>query len=455
MATSSASTDAERWFGPFNAQDSFTLQLKLHTASEQSVTWKLYYEQQVEEGENEEHYPQNEENEKLGMEAITLRKDPEENVTMKSMYRTQQLNREWRRGQKETDDLQPLSSGKELISIHLRDFQRHTGMDFKILLEDTIDRKMQAFTDQSLGITSVYDVGAFVELLQRIRARTNKYTYTNKNKEYSMQLATNFWKQRTDNLWTGLWDCLLCCDLVAIVDLVGPDNEDKMKSKLLSQILIDACRMSPDLYVERARVEAMPEGDKKEVVKTKLADLEAHAASQAEHECSGRRALATILRDAWDQHSGQETTAEQTEAQNRRFKIVQRHLDSWHWPGCKSRAETIEALYLPFEGKQSKNLIEKYRKMLLEKRALIFEGPPGSGKTYFAKTLAAHFAPQSNIKTVQFSPSYEYVEFVRGYKPVEPSGFKLEPATLFTLAEKAKQKRHQVFILIIDEINRG
>ena len=97
--------------------------------------------------------------------------------------------------------------------------------------------------------------------------------------------------------------------------------------------------------------------------------------------------------------------------------------------------------------------------LLRDRPQLIFYGPPGTGKTYIAQELARHLTTEANVKIVQFHPAYTYEDFFEGYRPQEQSGgqvgFTLTPGPLRSLVDKAKDNPEAVYVLIIDEINRG
>lgn len=97
--------------------------------------------------------------------------------------------------------------------------------------------------------------------------------------------------------------------------------------------------------------------------------------------------------------------------------------------------------------------------LLRDRPQLIFYGPPGTGKTYIAKTLARYLAGEDNVKIVQFHPAYSYEDFFEGFRPV-PQGngqvaFELKPGPMRQLTDRARTNPEQLFVLIIDEINRG
>lgn len=96
--------------------------------------------------------------------------------------------------------------------------------------------------------------------------------------------------------------------------------------------------------------------------------------------------------------------------------------------------------------------------LLRDRPQLIFYGPPGTGKTFIARQFAEHLAGE-NVRLVQFHPAYSYEDFFEGYRPAQLGsgqvGFELRPGPLRSLVDKAKENPDAVFVLIIDEINRG
>lgn len=97
--------------------------------------------------------------------------------------------------------------------------------------------------------------------------------------------------------------------------------------------------------------------------------------------------------------------------------------------------------------------------MLEKKRQIIFHGPPGTGKTYIAREFAltcAQYAgtTEDRVKIVQFHPSYAYEDFVEGYRPTK-TGFELVEGPLKRIAGEARKNTVDIYVLLIDEINRG
>ena len=102
----------------------------------------------------------------------------------------------------------------------------------------------------------------------------------------------------------------------------------------------------------------------------------------------------------------------------------------------------------------------RVKKLLADKRQVVFQGPPGTGKTYVARKLAECLAGSAQrVRLVQFHPSYAYEDFVQGFRPVlrgggQP-GFELTGGPLLAAAEQARAEPDERHFLVIDEINRG
>ncbi len=111
-------------------------------------------------------------------------------------------------------------------------------------------------------------------------------------------------------------------------------------------------------------------------------------------------------------------------------------------------------LYLP------SGFLEEIHTLLEEKKQVIFQGPPGTGKTYVAQRLAEHLAgSKERVTLVQFHPSYDYVDFVQGYRPDSNDDgqltYELKDGPLLRMAQRARDNPGVPHYLIIDEINRA
>jgi 5-methylcytosine-specific restriction protein B len=102
-------------------------------------------------------------------------------------------------------------------------------------------------------------------------------------------------------------------------------------------------------------------------------------------------------------------------------------------------------------------ILERVEDLLTSYGGVIFVGPPGTGKSYYAARVAVTLAESDpkRFRFVQFHPSYQYEDFVEGYVPKEDgSGFELTPKHLMAVCKEAEGTSSQV-VLVIDELSRG
>jgi 5-methylcytosine-specific restriction protein B len=106
----------------------------------------------------------------------------------------------------------------------------------------------------------------------------------------------------------------------------------------------------------------------------------------------------------------------------------------------------------------STDWLEESLTLLKHKRQLILQGPPGTGKTYIGLALARYVAGDpKRVTTVQFHPGTSYEDFVQGLRPdpKQPTQFKVVDGPLMRISKAAADDPENVYVLLIDEINRG
>lgn len=92
------------------------------------------------------------------------------------------------------------------------------------------------------------------------------------------------------------------------------------------------------------------------------------------------------------------------------------------------------------------------------KRAGLFVGPPGTGKTWVVEKLARHLAGTSGDEvTVQFHPSFSYEDFIEGLRPTMHGGqlnYEIRDGVFKRFCDEARGKEGD-YVFVIDEMNRA
>ncbi|MDJ0515922.1 MAG: AAA family ATPase [Trichodesmium sp. MO_231.B1] len=120
-------------------------------------------------------------------------------------------------------------------------------------------------------------------------------------------------------------------------------------------------------------------------------------------------------------------------------------------------------MYPIFRCSQETNIAEtqltQWIRGIDRKKQAIFQGSPGTGKTFLAQKLAQHLIAGGDgfWEIIQFHPAYTYEDFIQGIRPQSEDGkltYPVIPGRFLEFCQKAALCQNTC-VLIIDEINRA
>jgi len=97
------------------------------------------------------------------------------------------------------------------------------------------------------------------------------------------------------------------------------------------------------------------------------------------------------------------------------------------------------------------NLLHRYG-------GVILSGPPGTGKSWIAALVAEHITKgdATRYAFIQFHPSYQFEDFMEGYRPSKNgAGFEAYDGIFVKMAKQALEHPNEDYVMVIDELSRA
>lgn len=129
------------------------------------------------------------------------------------------------------------------------------------------------------------------------------------------------------------------------------------------------------------------------------------------------------------------------------------------WIGVKAVASASHASSSPDapEIPADHPMIQEIIRLAKISGGVILSGPPGTSKSYFAAAAAQVMAggEQRRYRFVQFHASYQYEDFMLGFRPKDEGGFAYKEGPFLKLVLDAAADTENTYVLVIDELSRA
>lgn len=133
--------------------------------------------------------------------------------------------------------------------------------------------------------------------------------------------------------------------------------------------------------------------------------------------------------------------------------------ESWEASKNQTEVETYDLAGILSDGCfLTREVLERMLSTWREKKNLILQGAPGTGKTWLAKRLGFALMgakDRSRLRSFQFHPNLSYEDFVRGYRPSAGGSLEVQDGPFLDMVRLALSRPDEPVVLVVEEINRG